>query len=116
MATVPHFADVSNRRPGRGATIRLDSGEPCLVSIARTGVRVRKSRLGFFGPILYNEKNVYQAALTAQALDMLFPDRLLPPGFVDSVLSAFANAIMHCATCAEVAITLNRATDKAGLR
>jgi hypothetical protein len=109
MPTLLHFADSSDHRWGLGATIRLDSGEPCLLSIAQSGVRVKKSRLGFFGPVLYNEKSTYQAALTANALSLLFPDSLLSPGFRNPVLCAFTNAILHCSTCAEVAITLNEA-------
>jgi hypothetical protein len=107
MSKLIYIADTSNQRPGRGATIRLDSGEPCTVSIAQSGVRVKKSRFGLLGPVLYNEKNIYQAALTAEALSSLFPNNLLPPGINDPVLIAFANAIMHCSTCAEVAVTLN---------
>src|SRR5579872_874 len=113
MATVLYFSDPSNRRPGRGATIRLDSGEPCTLSLARIGVRVKKSRFGWLGPILYHEKNLYKAASTARALSALFPHSLLPSGFTDPVLSAFANAILHCSNCAQVAIILNEAATRA---
>lgn len=119
MPTLLYFADPSNRRPGRGATIRLDSGEPCLLSIAQSGVMVKKSRYGWFGVTLYNERNVYQASETAMALGFLFPDNLLPDGFSEPVLMAFANAIWHCANCTEVATTLNEAVSRAkaqGLR
>jgi hypothetical protein len=109
MPTLLHFADPSNRRPGLGATIRLDSGELCSLSIARIGAIVRRSRFGFFGPVLYQEKNLYQVAATAAALTDRFPDNLLPAGFTDPVLSAFANAIFHCSTCAQVSIILNGA-------
>jgi hypothetical protein len=110
---VLYFSDPSNKRPGLGATIRLDSGEPCIVSIAQSGVRVKKTRLGFFGAVLYEEKVVYKAALTAKALSFLYPNNLLPPGFTNPVLRAFANAIMHCSTCAEVSIILNEAVARA---
>jgi hypothetical protein len=50
---------------------------------------------------------------TAKSLALLFPDNLLPPGFTDPVLTAFANAILHCATSGEVAIMLNGAIEKA---
>lgn len=113
MPTLIYFADPSNGRLGRGATIRLGSGEPCSVSIARTGVRVKKSRLGWFGPLLYNETNLYKVAQTAEALDRQFPANLLPPGLTDPVLRAFANAIFHCSSSAEVAVILNRATSAA---
>ncbi len=113
MPKVIYFADTSDQRPGLGATIRLDSGEPCLISVAQSGVLVKKSRFGWLGPVLYNEKVVYQAALTAKALSFLFPDSLLPPGFRNPVLSAFANAVLHCPTCGEVAIVLNEAIVRA---
>src|SRR5271165_5458021 len=116
MPTLLHFADPSNKRPGLGATIRLDSGEPCTISVARVGVLVRKSRFGLFGPVLYNEKNLYRAAATAKALSERFTRNLLPSGFTDPVLSAFANAIFHCSTCAEVAVTLNEALTPASAK
>lgn len=116
MATVIYFADPSNRRPGRGATIRLDSGEVCAISIAQIGVRVKRSRWGWtalFGPVLYDEKNLYKAATAATALHYLFPDSLLPTGFTDPNLRSFANAVMHCSNCAEVVILLNEAVARA---
>jgi hypothetical protein len=109
MPKILYFADPSNGRPGLGATIRFESGETCLISIAQSGVRVKKSRFGFLGSVLYNEKNVYKAAATANALGEHFPNSLLPSGFSDPVLRAFANAVLHCSNCAEVAITLNEA-------
>jgi hypothetical protein len=115
MPAVVYFADPSNRRPGRGATIRLDSGELCIVSLARTGVWV-KARSGLFGPVLYKEKDLYKAARTGIALMALFPDSLLPPGFTDPVLIAFANAIMHCSTCGEVSVLCNEAVSRATKR
>jgi hypothetical protein len=113
MPKVLFFSDPSNGRPGLGATIRLDSGEPCLMSISPGWVRVKKSRTGLFGPTLYNVRDVQKTYETAKALALLFPDSLLPPGFTDPVLSAFANAILHCATCSEVAIILNGAIEEA---
>jgi hypothetical protein len=108
MPTILYFAD--SNLGGRGATIRLDSGEPCLLSIARTSVRVRKSRLGWFGAILYEEKVLYKAAQTAAALNILFPnDDVVPRNIKDSSLRAFMNAILNCSTCAEVATLLNEA-------
>jgi hypothetical protein len=74
---------------------------------------VKKSRFGLFGPVLYNEKNLYRAAATAKALSERFTRNLLPPGFTDPVLSAFANAIFHRSTCAEVAVTLNETSEPA---
>lgn len=112
MPKVLYFSDPSNKRPGVGATIRLDSGEPCIVSIAQSSVRVKKTRLGFFGTLLYQEKDVYKTASTARALSFIYPKNLLPPGFTNPILRVFANAIMHCSTCAEVSVVLNEAVTR----
>ena len=99
---------------GCGATFMLDSGEPCVLSVAQTGVRVRKSRYGFMGPILYDERNVYRAAQTGIALDSIFPERKIPIPISNPLLRAFANAIWHCANAADVARTLNEAFSDVG--
>jgi len=102
----------------RGATIELDNGDTCLISVAQSGVLVRSYEKGFwggllgsfFGPILYNEKNVYRAAKTAAALDSKNA-RVASLRFQNPVLTAFAGAVWHCSSAAEVAITLNEAAD-----
>jgi hypothetical protein len=93
-------------------TIRLDSGEPCTVSVAQLGVRVKKTRFGFWGAVLYDESNVYTAAKAAMALDRQFPANLLPVSIANPVLRAFANAVWHCPTAAAVARVLNQAREE----
>jgi hypothetical protein len=100
---------ISAKKIGCGIAIRLNSREPCLISVAQAGVRVRKSRSGFFGAILYNEKNVYLAAKTGLALDRQFPVNLVPVQIKNPVLRAFANAAWHCPTAVTVARVLNEA-------
>lgn len=114
MPKVIFFSDPSNGRPGLGATIQLDSGEPCVMSIAPGWVRVKKSRTGLFGRTLYNVRDVHKTTETARALTYLYPDSRLPPGFTDRTLCAFANAILHCDTCNAVATVLNEAVTRAG--
>ncbi len=107
----------SNEKVGCGATIELDSSEICMISVAQAGVLVRSYRKGFFGavfgsyfgPTLYNEKNVYLAAKTAASLKSQFPEQISHLNFANPVLSAFANAIWNCASAAEVAVVLNEA-------
>src|SRR5260370_40974440 len=108
----------SSERAGCGATIELDNGDTCLISVAQSGVLVRSYEKGFwggllgsfFGPILYNEKNVYRAAKTAAALDSKNA-RVASLRFQNPGLTAFASAVWHCSSAAEVAITLNEAAD-----
>jgi hypothetical protein len=113
MSKVLLFSDPSNGRPGLGATILLDSGEPCVMSVAPGWVRVKQSRTGLFGRTLYNVRNVRKTAETAKALTYLYPNSLLPTGFTDPTLCAFANAILHCVTCNDVATVLNEAVTRA---
>lgn len=77
----------SSETVGCGATIELDNGEVVYVSIAQTGVLVRKWDMhggfiksllsNFFGPKLYNESSVYKNAQTAQALSLIYPEHAL---------------------------------------
>ena len=110
---------------GCGATIELENKDVVYVSIAKTGVLVRKWDIGggfvksmisnFSGPKLYNESNVYKNAETAKALKMRFPISApeLPP-FKNPVLSSFVTAIWNCQSAVEVCTTLNEAIAQAG--
>ncbi len=100
-------------RTGCYANIRMENGDPCFVGVAQTGVLVKKSRVGFFGAKLYEEKRTYDAAMTAKALAYLYPDRLTPTNMTNPVLNAFTNAILHCSTLGEVACVLNEAVPQA---
>jgi hypothetical protein len=112
----------SSEAAGCGATIELDNGEVVYVSIAQTGVLVRlwnmkggliKSIISnFLGPKLYNESVVYKNAEAARALSLAFPDEIPSLNFRNPVLAAFANAIWHCSSAAEVSIILNEAATK----
>ena len=93
------------------SNVRLDNGDPVFISVAQTGVLVKKSKLGFFGPKLYQSLTVYDAARTAQALHGLFPDYIGPDGMTNPTLRSFTNAILHCSTPAEVVNVLNTANE-----
>jgi hypothetical protein len=62
------------------ANVKLDSGEPCFISIAQSGILVKRSRLGLFGPALYKQSDVYKNAMTAKALHYLYPAQKTPAG------------------------------------
>jgi hypothetical protein len=112
----------SSEALGCGATIELDNGEVVYVSIAQTGVLVRKWEMNggllkslfsnFFGPKLYNETSVHKNAQTARALSLMYPEQEPPLFFKNPVLGAFANAIWHCASATEICVTLNEAAIK----
>ena len=105
------FSD--NPKTGSGATVRFPSGEPCMMSIAQSGIWVKKSRFGMFGALLYNEKNAFINAQRTGALAYLFPERRYPDGITSLNLRAFFNALLHCNDAAEASVTLNRAIQMA---
>src|SRR3954453_11873666 len=104
---------------GCGATIELDNKEVIILSIAQTGILVRRSDMqagfikrilsSFFGPKLYNEQIVYKNARTARALSVMFPQETSALNFHNPFLGVFANAIWHCSSAAQVSIILNGA-------
>lgn len=100
---------MDHDRYGRWARIVMDDGDPCWISIAQTGVLVKKSRIGLFGAKLYQEKNLYQAARTGQALASLYPEKRTPTEMQNLVLVAFVNAVLHCRHLTEVTRVLNEA-------
>jgi hypothetical protein len=106
-ARILFFAD--NSKQGCGATVMLETGEPCILSLAQSGVWVKKSRHGYFGAVLYKEKNAYINAQRTGALAYLFPDKRFPDGISNLSLRAFFNAILHCHSATEVCLTLNQA-------
>lgn len=102
----------SSETSGCGATIRVNSGEEIAISIAQAGVRVRSTKgfLGsFFGATLYEEKNVYKAAM---ALYAEFPTVSELPKFKNPVLAAFATAVWYCPSAARVSLLLNRTAEQ----
>jgi hypothetical protein len=74
---------------------------------------VRKTRYGFFGAELFNEKSVFQNARRTGALAYLFPIKRFPDTVSNPVLRAFFNAILHCRNANEVCEVLNRAIELA---
>src|ERR1700730_3922254 len=102
MVKILYFAD--DKRNGCGATVRFETGEPCLLSIAQSGIIVKQSRYGFFGAMLYSERVVYKNVRSAAPLAYLFQDKRIPDGVSNPVLRAFFNAIVHCSSAAEVSI------------
>jgi hypothetical protein len=108
MSTLYSFKDG---RGGCFANVRMDNGDPMFISVAQTGVLVKKSRLGWFGPKLYQSSTVNDAAETARALDSLFPEYVVPDGMTNAALRSFTNAVLHCSSTPEVARVLNTAIE-----
>lgn len=103
-----------NERFGHDATIVLDSGDACWISVGKKGVLIRSHKHSFwggllgglFGPKLYEERDVYQALRVAQALTATYPP--VPQiGCKDVILKAFCTAVWHCSSPARVKVALD---------
>jgi hypothetical protein len=112
MTKLHSYKDSLAFPPGCFANIRMDNGDPCYISVAQTGVLVKKSRLGWFGAKLYDEKLVYRAAKTAQLLAGMYPEKLTPEDMTNPILDAFTNAVLHCSTLGEATVLMNQALEK----
>jgi hypothetical protein len=106
MPELLNFKD--DERSGCYAHIKMDNGDPCYISIAQTGILVKKSRLGLFGAKLYEEKNVYRAEWVAKALSEIYPEDLTPHEMKNTILKSITNAVLHCNTLVEVTRVLNK--------
>src|ERR1700761_4132599 len=102
MPTVTHFRDQSIAAHKRGAIVAFPSGEDCALLFSRRGVRVRRAIVGPFGPSLYREPDNAKVTVMALMLNEMYPESLLPPGFIDFNLRAFTNAALHCRSCGAV--------------
>ncbi len=101
------MSELIGYREGHWANIRMDNGDPCRITISRRGISVKKSKVRLFGAKLYEEKNMYKTAKTAQTLSLLYTDNLTPAEMRHWVLKAFSNAVLHCRSLTEVITLLN---------
>jgi hypothetical protein len=108
MSDVLSFSDVNEPSKIRSATVKLRSGEHCVINVGPSGVVVKKAALVSLSKPLFAEADVYMTVILAGALSERFPINRLPKGFNHPVLSAFTNALLYCSTSAEVRQVLNK--------
>jgi hypothetical protein len=88
------------------ARVDLASGEPIYISVARSGIIVKRSSLGFLGTNLYRS-NIHRAAMTAQVLDAQTRSYLTPGDMTNPALRAFTQAALEARSSAELVSRLN---------
>lgn len=97
---------------GCWSRVDLDNGEPIWISIARTGVLVKKSKWGIMGEKLYSA-NAYEANRTAVALLAIYIDEGIPEendllnNMNNPLLHAFTLAAMDSESASQLSIRLN---------
>ena len=93
------------------ANIRMNNGDPVWIGIAQTGVVIKKSKVGLFGPKLFVSRDTYHAAKTAEVLDGQFDNNFIPEGysFSNPVLKALVKACLSCSRIEEFTLLVNEA-------
>jgi len=104
----------SDGKAGCWSRVNLENGDPIWISVAQTGIIVKKSRMGLMGAKLYNETNVYNAAKTAQALDAQISEYVTPSEMRNPVLRVFTQVALECKSAAQLSVRLNKALEDDG--
>jgi len=92
--------------------VDLDNGEPIWISVARSGVMIKKSKWGLLGEKLYSA-NAYEANLTAVALIAIYLDEGIPEeddllnNMTNHLLRTFTLAAMESESASQLSIRLN---------
>ena len=85
----------------------MDNGDPCFIGVTDTEVLVKKSKVGFFGPKIYQKQNrLWRVDRNFEILEGLYPNILTPDRMTNRWLRSFTNAALHCSTIAEFADVL----------
>ena len=106
MSKVIRFADTQSQCWSR---VDLDNGEPICISIARTGISVKKSQLGILGVKLYAEGDISKITRTVEALRAQITSYDVPDGMKNPILRAFTQAALEARSAEELSARLNQA-------
>lgn len=105
VTTINHFEDTKRRCY---ANLTMASGEPCLISVAQSGVLIKRSKVGIFGAILYDEKVIHRCVEMANKLGATYPKQIVPHEMHDPLLTCFVNAVLNCQSCTDVSLMFTK--------
>lgn len=113
MGTLIRFQDNST---GCFARVDWENGEPAFISIAQSGVMVKRSKLGLFGVKLYNEQNIHECVAMSRVLDdeILKPASLgaLPGDLASPVLQSFTRLALETQSAAQFCAKIGAAQQR----
>lgn len=100
MGTLHSYKDTKHQC---WANVRMANNDPVWISVAQTGVVIKKSRLGLFGPKLFVSRDLSQLASVCMALEDELIDTALPSDcdLTHPVLSLFVKACLNCDSVSE---------------
>ena len=100
MATLVRFVD--NGSLGCWSRVDMDSGENCYISVARTGLLIKESKLGIFGRVVFRVDDIDDLARLAMSLSEVQYEDLTPPSMTNPVLKVITNEILHFGALSDI--------------
>jgi hypothetical protein len=91
------------------AKLQMNNGDYCYICMSVGRVLAKKSKFGLFGAQLFDERNGFEAAMTAKALNYLYPHQRIPADLNNPILCAFTNAALHCSSLPQVSRVFHNA-------
>lgn len=95
------------------ARVNWETGEPAFISIAQSGVLIKRSRLGILGTKLYNERDIHNCVAMSRVLDNhILSDEsfsLLPKGLTGAVLRSFTRLAIETTSAVEFCTKIGEA-------
>ena len=104
MSKIIRYSDNSKERWSR---VDLSDGTPLFISLAQTGIIVKKSKLGIFGPKLFKEDIIDRLARMCQNIDSNISYYSTPEGMKNPVLKVFTQVALDSSSPAEFITKLN---------
>jgi len=104
MATLIRYMDSSM---GCWSRVDCENGDPIWISIAQTGIVVKKSKLGWMGAQLFYEKDLYKIGQICTNLSNFVNTYNLPSDIHNPVLKLFTQLCLNCNSALEICTLLN---------
>lgn len=93
---------------GCWSRVQCSNGDPIWISVAQTGITVKRSKVGLFGAQLFYEKDLHTIALLCNNLFLHVENfNSLPSGITNPVLMLFTQLCLQCESALEVTQLLN---------
>jgi len=109
MSKIVRYLDNSY---GCWSRVDLSDGTPLFISLAQTGILIKKSRLGILGPKLFKEEIVERLARMCQTIDSNITNYSTPEGIKNPVLKVFTQVALDSSSPAEFINRLNLLSNK----
>ena len=106
MGTVKSFCHPP--KVGHWSRVKMDSSEPCWISISQQGVLIKKSTLGLFGKVIIDLRPIDEVYAGLSKLDKMFEKKLTPDDMTSFVLKYFTNAALNCSNLDELKAALEK--------